>query len=107
MKWRTLMCLMLCGLMLSGCVIALGTGRSSCPRGKQHEQFEELEMREGGFAEHPGMPVEELEHRMRGLDERAEQLQRRAEELEMLERELAEHAEELERRARELEEESR
>jgi hypothetical protein len=95
MKLRTLMCLVLCGLMLSGCVIALGTGRSEpCPFMKH---FEEIEMHEGEFAEFPGDPDEHLEQRMR-------ELEMRAEELDQMERHLAERAEELERMAAELEE---
>ncbi len=94
MKWQTLVCVMLCALMLSGCVIALGTKQYSCPFEDQHEGFEELEMHEGEF---PGEQEAHLEERMREMEMRAEQLNE-------MERHLSERAEELERRAAELEE---
>ena len=73
MKWRTLIGVMLCGLMLSGCFVAIGTGRPP---------FERLDERK-----------EVLEQRMRELDERAE-------ELEMRQRELAERERRLEEESR-------
>ena len=102
MKWQTLVCVMLCALMLSGCVIALGTKQYSCPFEEQHEQWErdadahfgELEMREGEF---PGEHEAQLEERMR-------ELEMRAEELDQMERHLSERAAEIERKAAELEE---
>jgi len=102
MKWQTLVCAMLCGLMFSGCVIALGTRQYSCPfeehpelweRDPDDAHFEELEMREGEF---PG-------EREAQLEERARELEMRAEELNEMERHLSERAQELERRAAELE----
>jgi hypothetical protein len=83
--------------MFSGCVIALGTGRSSCPFEDRHERFDELEMHEGKYAEFPAEQEEHLEQRMRELEMRAEELDR-------MERHLAERAEELDRMAAELEE---
>jgi TolA-binding protein len=98
MKWRTVVSVMLCGLMLSGCIAVIGAGRPKrCPFEDQHERFEEHEMDEGEFSsEVPGEHEEHLEERMRELEMRAEEINR-------MERHLAEQAEELERRAAELE----